>query len=236
MKARPRLCIDKTLLANANLSLTARILFAQLLDHRNKRTGQCNPTREKLAEELGVSVATIKRAVKELSDANLIRSKKLQYTNSYEIQPGQNDPVERSAGSNPTGSPGQDDPAAPPVSLYEPIYGEPIAAAYSEVEGVRAAAARKSIEKPTPKPPARATSDPVFLVVREALYALAPLVRLTLPDDELVWRVIEAARGAPGDDIAAALVALYKSDQLRNMRSWGLILLKIGDCARRATA
>lgn len=50
-----------------SLSMTARLLGQALaLDFANGSTGQCNPSRETLADHLGVSEATIKRALADL--------------------------------------------------------------------------------------------------------------------------------------------------------------------------
>lgn len=49
------------------LSMTARLVGQALaLDFANRDTGQCNPSRKKLAEHLGVHESTIKRALAEL--------------------------------------------------------------------------------------------------------------------------------------------------------------------------
>ena len=120
------LIVSKGLLADKTVSTTAKLLFAQLCDHRNRGTGQCNPRRRKLAEELGVSIPTVSRALTELRKVGLIQSTKGRYTNSYEIQSYQI----RSAGGGPVGSNsiGQSDQirsAGGPTPLYEPYQGEP---------------------------------------------------------------------------------------------------------------
>lgn len=56
--------------AQADLSMTARMLAQVLaLDFANASTGQCNPSRQTLADHLGVSEATIKRALADLTAA-----------------------------------------------------------------------------------------------------------------------------------------------------------------------
>jgi hypothetical protein len=52
----------------SSLSMTARLVGQALaLDFANGSTGQCNPSRERLADHLGVSEATIKRALSDLA-------------------------------------------------------------------------------------------------------------------------------------------------------------------------
>jgi hypothetical protein len=125
MERNSFLIVAKDTLANKNISTTAKLLFAQLCDHRNRRTGQCNPKRRTLGSELGVSVATIKRALGELRTAGFLTSRKGQYTNTYELctrNPVGSNPTgwQNPAGSNPTGQRGQFDPAEASASLYEP--------------------------------------------------------------------------------------------------------------------
>lgn len=51
-----------------DLSMTARMVGQVLaLDFANEQTGQCNPSRQTLASHLGVSEATVKRALAELT-------------------------------------------------------------------------------------------------------------------------------------------------------------------------
>lgn len=53
-----------------DLSMTAKMLAQVLaLDFANRDTGQCNPSRQTLADHLGVSEATVKRALSDLTAA-----------------------------------------------------------------------------------------------------------------------------------------------------------------------
>ncbi|HEY1876924.1 MAG TPA: helix-turn-helix domain-containing protein, partial [Rhizomicrobium sp.] len=114
------LIVAKELIANKKLSTTAKLLFALLLDHRNKKTGQCNPSRKILAGELGVSIDVIKRAVGDLIEAGFIQRKRGRHSNWYEIRTfldGANSPVQMV----------QIRPSALAYPLYEPYRREPTA-------------------------------------------------------------------------------------------------------------
>jgi DNA-binding transcriptional MocR family regulator len=55
--------------------MRAKLVLVALLDHLNCKTGRCNPRRHTLAGELGVSVETIKRGLKELENAGWVKRK-----------------------------------------------------------------------------------------------------------------------------------------------------------------
>jgi DNA-binding transcriptional MocR family regulator len=84
------LIISKDLLANKSISVAAKLLFAQLCDHRNKRTGRCNPRQGTLALELGISEDTVQRGLCELRDLGFIEMKRERYGCQYEIKIPQN--------------------------------------------------------------------------------------------------------------------------------------------------
>jgi DNA-binding transcriptional MocR family regulator len=79
------LIVTKELAADKRVSLTARVLFAQLLDHRNRRTGQCNPWEATLADEIGVSRWTVMRRLAELEKAGMVEVKRTPKGNRYEF-------------------------------------------------------------------------------------------------------------------------------------------------------
>lgn len=56
----------RLVLSRRGLSMRAKLVLVALLDHLNCKTGRCNPSRRALADDLGVSVDTIKRGLKEL--------------------------------------------------------------------------------------------------------------------------------------------------------------------------
>jgi DNA-binding transcriptional MocR family regulator len=146
MNQQSFLIISKEILADKRISVTAKLLLAQLIDHRNKQTGQCNPKRQTLARELGVSVPTIQRALSELIKAEFIRSTKRPRTNFYEFLSDQIDPAEPRVGSNRSGMSDQIDPAGPPVSFNELyIRGRTRAGAFS---GNGAASAKRAFPLP----------------------------------------------------------------------------------------
>lgn len=151
--ARSGLIVAKDLIANKGLSMTARLLFGFLLDHRNKKTGQCNPRRQTLARELGIDNGRdqgrrrISRALAELRAAGFVTSKQGQHANFYDfrvdtlvnpehVQGGQmrQPPLDRFV------NPG------PPYPLYEPIQLEQCVRARSAPP---AAPPRKSIQSET---------------------------------------------------------------------------------------
>jgi DNA-binding transcriptional ArsR family regulator len=84
------LIVTRDLLANKSISVTARLLFAQLLDHRNRHTGQCNPRAIVLADELGISRRTVDRALKELRAAEMLTVKRTGRASAYELTMRQN--------------------------------------------------------------------------------------------------------------------------------------------------
>lgn len=122
MERNSFLIVAKSTLVNKKISTTGKLLLAQLLDHRNKKTGQCNPGQVKLAEELGISVDTVQRGLHKLCKLGLITIHRGQYGCRYEIQIPQ-PAVSQTA--NPRIPKPQ--PAVPsvPGPLYEPYINEP---------------------------------------------------------------------------------------------------------------
>lgn len=223
--------VSKELAADKTISATAKLLFGQLLEHRNRKTGQCNPEINTLAGEIGAHRTSVMRALAELQRSGRIEIHRTQRGNYYKFAESQN------ATSQVAFRISAESQNATLIPFTEPNPIEPIAAASPEVVTDRAAAAGEQKAKPTTqKPPARETDGTGFRAVKATLHELAPLVRLPLPDDDLVWRVIDAGNGASGEEIQEALVFMWKRDALRNMRSWGFIPLKIADLARRAAS
>jgi len=60
-------------------------------------------------------------------------------------------------------------------------------------------------------------------IVRASLNELGKIVHLPTPDDQIIRRVLDACRGAPGADIHETLRWLYHRHKFRDMRSWGLL-------------
>lgn len=95
--------VPQNLLIAKHIPKTAALLLTVLENHRNKRTGQCNPRIKILAAELGVNEKTIDRNLARLRLLGLIRSKKGQRGCAYTLAPkaewgpvlrGQNVPAE----------------------------------------------------------------------------------------------------------------------------------------------
>ena len=117
---RTYLIISKEILTDKRIPATARLLLAQLLDHRNKRTGQCNPGEEKLAEELGVCRRTVIRGLAALKSAGWIEIKRTQRGNRYEFPMCQN---VTSQVTDCHSAECQSVTSEPPYPLYEPNKG-----------------------------------------------------------------------------------------------------------------
>lgn len=57
-----------------DLSVTARRVGATLVDHFNRRTGQCDPSQGRIARLLENDISSVKRGVKELCESTDVRS------------------------------------------------------------------------------------------------------------------------------------------------------------------
>ena len=101
--------ITKELATDKRISATAKLLLAALADHRNKKTGQCNPWQSTLAEELGTSEDIVQRGLQELRKFGFIKMKRGQKGCSYEVS------HPRICGSHPRICGWE-----PPYPLYEP--------------------------------------------------------------------------------------------------------------------
>jgi len=73
-RRHPRSFILNTVMRRTDLSSTAKLLWGRLSQFAG-RNGQCYPTQYRLSEELGCTLRTILRALKELEKADLIRRK-----------------------------------------------------------------------------------------------------------------------------------------------------------------
>ena len=65
-------CVPRAVLENTALSLAARLLYAELLALPHERDGSVIASYEQLAERLGVSESTVRRAVKALGHEGLL--------------------------------------------------------------------------------------------------------------------------------------------------------------------
>lgn len=83
--AFPFVCLPDAAICHPGLSSHAKILFAALLSHRNWKSGLCNPGLKTLAQELGKSLSTIRRALAQLARAGMVLVNRTLFGNRYEI-------------------------------------------------------------------------------------------------------------------------------------------------------
>jgi len=72
------------------------------------------------------------------------------------------------------------------------------------------------------------------MLVRESLNQLAAQVHMPPPDDDIVRQVLDACRGASGEEIHGVLKALFHKNKFRNMYSWGFLPVVLGPCFHAA--
>lgn len=85
MATNPFVCLPDAAIWQPGLSAHAKCLFAALLSYRNRRTGMCNPRLTLLADRLGKSLRTIKRALDQLRRAGMVIVQRTLFGNRYEI-------------------------------------------------------------------------------------------------------------------------------------------------------
>jgi DNA-binding transcriptional ArsR family regulator len=78
-------CLPDAAIWQPCLSSHAKALFAALLSYRSRKTGLCNPRLNKLAERLGASLSTIRRALDQLRRAGMVIVYRTLFGNRYEI-------------------------------------------------------------------------------------------------------------------------------------------------------
>jgi DNA-binding transcriptional MocR family regulator len=76
------LCIDRDLLTHASVSLTARVVYAQLAAY-NRPRGQCNPSMQTLAGELGLTRKMVRIAVAELREEGWLKATRTSRRRSF---------------------------------------------------------------------------------------------------------------------------------------------------------
>ena len=93
--------LDLKVAQRHDISANAKVVFAVLRCYQNDETGRCDPTRTMIADDAGTSISSVKRAIKQLMDAGIIKIDFVPGTtrHSYQIIEGggQNEP---SRGSN----------------------------------------------------------------------------------------------------------------------------------------
>ena len=76
-----------------NIDIYSKIVYIGLKKYVNKVTGACFPAKKKLAEECGISMSTLNKAIKKLSDSGVLkkdfrfRENKSQTSNLYTLSP-----------------------------------------------------------------------------------------------------------------------------------------------------
>lgn len=83
--AFPFVCLPDAAIWQPGLSSHAKCLLAALIHHRNRKTGLCNPNLSSLAEMLGKSLSTIKRALVELRRLGMVIVRRSLWGNRYEL-------------------------------------------------------------------------------------------------------------------------------------------------------
>lgn len=156
MERKSFLIVAKEIVADKSLSATEKLLYAQLLDHRNRRTGQCNPKHATLARELGICERTVERSIQQLRDQGWITMRRGQNGCRYEI------PTRQNVGSHPT-NPGvptrQNVGSEAPVSFNEPYL--------MNSSGVAAASSKRKSFNAPPPPRKSAQSETLEAYYRE---------------------------------------------------------------------
>ena len=76
-----------------NIDIYSKVVYMGLKKYVNKATGACFPAKKKLAEECGISMSTLNKAIKRLSDSGVLkkdfrfRENKSQTSNLYTLSP-----------------------------------------------------------------------------------------------------------------------------------------------------
>ena len=73
--------------SGTRLNPTALVVLFRLLDHQNTKTGQCNPSVKRMAQDIGVGRRTVRYALTDLEKRGLIRRVgRAGQTNQYVVQ------------------------------------------------------------------------------------------------------------------------------------------------------
>tara|TARA_R110000803_G_scaffold31254_3_gene69881 strand:- start:1497 stop:2084 length:588 start_codon:yes stop_codon:yes gene_type:complete len=76
---------DLSILKDKRLSAIDRLVYFSLVSFMNGKTGECYPRYAKIKSDLGISRASINRAVHNLARHDLIKIKRLSSTNLYSL-------------------------------------------------------------------------------------------------------------------------------------------------------
>ena len=81
----PFVCLPDAVIWQPGLSAHAKELLAALLSYRSRKTGQCNPKLSKVAERLGTSLSTVRRALAQLVRAGMVFVHRTLFGNTYQL-------------------------------------------------------------------------------------------------------------------------------------------------------
>ena len=81
----PFVCLPDAAIWQPGLSAHAKELFAALISYRSRKTGLCNPRLSKVAERLGTSLSTVRRALAQLVRAGIVLVHRTLFGNRYEL-------------------------------------------------------------------------------------------------------------------------------------------------------
>ena len=66
--------MDLAVAQRRDVSAIAKVVYAVLKCYENTKTGQCDPSQSMIADDSGVSIRSVKRAIKQLVDARIIEA------------------------------------------------------------------------------------------------------------------------------------------------------------------
>lgn len=197
----------KAVAGRRDLSMPSKMVHACLTAYSGMT--KAYPSQARIAKNLGISVKTVYRSLKELESAGLVSIKRGSFGTSsvYSVAASVNEStVNESTTDNESALPRTKSPHHP--GLDDRL----IEASRSLIE------ASASDDEPM-------THAERLQWLREALGNFNP--SLGLPDAAITKRIEAAAAGASEDDIEAALHRLFDGGMPDRMRSWGLLAVAL---------
>ena len=82
---RPCSIVTNDIMENPNLSPTCKIVYYALAKMANTKTRECYPSEFTISETCGLSLSSVKRAIKQLKEAEVIVIMKKWKKNSYRL-------------------------------------------------------------------------------------------------------------------------------------------------------
>lgn len=87
--------MDFAVAQRRDLSASAKVVYAILKCYENAETKMCNPTQTMIADDAGMSIASVKRAIQQLAAASIIEVEAMpghsRYCYRFDVQTAQND-------------------------------------------------------------------------------------------------------------------------------------------------